>query len=69
MVKLKLKLRRVKKIAQTRLDVTKLKDPALKKAFQLEIRNRLSVLDIQQELHMEVFNQSELETGENILGS
>ena len=45
MPKLTLKLRRVTKTAErkSRLDVDKFKDPAMKKIFQLKLRNRFSV--------------------------
>ncbi|XP_062595390.1 craniofacial development protein 2-like [Saccostrea cucullata] len=46
LVKLKLKLRKIKKGEQRspQVDVSKLKDPALMKSFQLEVKNRFTIL-------------------------
>ena len=70
MVNLKLKLRRVQRTTQRkpRLDVDKLKDPALRRTFQHELRNRFSVLGNHQEQGNEVFIQLMLEAGEVFLG-
>ncbi|XP_061176934.1 craniofacial development protein 2-like [Saccostrea echinata] len=46
LVKLKLKLRKIKKGEQRspQVDVSKLKDPTLMKSFQLEVKNRFTIL-------------------------
>ena len=68
--KIKIKLRRSKKGEQrsARLDVGKLKDPSVKKSFQVELRNRFNVLDNRQDLDLEVSNKEILAAGEKILG-
>ncbi|XP_062597006.1 craniofacial development protein 2-like [Saccostrea cucullata] len=58
LVKLKLKLEKIKKGEQRspQVDVSKLKDPALMKSFQLEVKNRFTILKDEQELSIEQFN-------------
>ena len=41
---------------------------ALKRRFKQDLRNKFSVLEKQQELNIEAFNEMVLETGEKILG-
>ena len=68
--KIRLKLRKAKKRDQRSapLDISKLKDPRTKRAFQLEIRNRFSLLMEQDEVQLECFNDILLETGKELLG-
>ena len=70
MGKISLKLRKAKKGNQRKpqYDVGKLKEPAVKKMFQLELRNRFSILQDEQELDIDNFNQALLHTSDNILG-
>ena len=69
--KLKLKLRKAKKGEQRnpRLDVAKLKDPLVKRSFQIELRNRFNLLNDQQELDIDRFNQEVLGAGKKVLGT
>ena len=69
--KLKLKLRKAKRGEQRnpRLDAAKLKDPTVKRSFQVELRNRFNLLTDQQELDIDSFNQAILGAGKRILGT
>ena len=70
MAKLRLKLRKAKKKDQRlpRVDVEKLKNPNIKKLFQLDIKNRLSVLQDQQRINLPQFDTALLESSQRILG-
>ena len=50
------------------LDVQKLKDPVIKRAFQLEVRNRFEVLQDQQQLDLDDFNTVMMKVGQETLG-
>ena len=69
-VKLKLKLRKVKKREQRSplLDVNKLKDPVIRKTFQLEVKNKFNILQDKQELDIDDFNTVLVEAGKKTLG-
>jgi len=70
LAKIKLKLRKVtKKDKRTPpIDVGKLKDPDIKRAFQLEVRNRFAGLGEPNEVEMQDFNEVLRETGKKLLG-
>ncbi|XP_056017310.1 craniofacial development protein 2-like [Ostrea edulis] len=68
--KIKLKLRKVRKKTERklRLDVDKLKEPSIQRNFQMELRNKLSVLNDEQEMSIHDFNKTVYEVGDKILG-
>ena len=70
LIKLKLKLRKAKKAEQRSplLDVQKLKDPVIKRQFQLEVRNRFEVLRDQHQLDLDDFNEVMVDVGQETLG-
>ncbi|XP_046565193.1 uncharacterized protein LOC124273893 [Haliotis rubra] len=70
LAKVKLKLRRVRRQGQRppRVNISKLKDPSIKKAFQIQARNRFSVLKEQQNTGLQQFNEVLLETGKRLFG-
>ncbi|XP_061188077.1 craniofacial development protein 2-like [Saccostrea echinata] len=49
----------------TQVDVSKLKDPTVMKSFQIEVKNRLTIIKNKQELSIEQFNTTLVEA-ENI---
>ncbi|PVD27885.1 hypothetical protein C0Q70_10460 [Pomacea canaliculata] len=66
-VSLKLSRSRGKQARQQRVDSGKLKDPATKRAFAMEVKNRFQALGDQQEMTIDNFNRVLQETGEKIL--
>ena len=70
MATLSLKLRRARKREerQLRFDVGKLRNPDVKKTFKLEVKNRFSILQDEQELKIDSFNQALTEASKKILG-
>ena len=68
---LKLKLRKTKRKDQRSppLDINKLRNQQIKRALQLEVRSRFTVLaDEKDEIDMQDFNEILLETGKQLLG-
>ena len=65
-----LKLRKTKRgeERQQRFDTAKLKNSNTEKAFKLELKNRFHVLQEEQELNIDNFNQVLTETGKSLLG-
>ena len=70
MATLSLKLRSVRRgeERQLRFDVGKLRNPDVEKAFKLEVKNRFSILQDEQELNTDSFNQALTEAIKKILG-
>ena len=70
MAKIRLKLRKSKKRDQREppLNVGKLKDPAVRRTFQIELKNRFTALQDKQELDLYNFNEALLESGKKVLG-
>ena len=68
--KIKLKLRKTKKRDQREppVNVAKLKDPAVKKIFQIEVRNSFTALQNQQEMDLHNFNEVLCKAGKKVLG-
>ena len=54
---------------QPPIDFQKLKNVDIKKAFQIEIKNKLSVLMEQLDVDMQDFNEVFIDTGKQLLGS
>ena len=52
---------------QLRFDVGKLRNPDLEKAFKREVKNRFSILQDEQELNTDSFNQALTEASKKIL--
>lgn len=71
MANVKLKLRKAKRKDQREpvLDVRKLKDPNTRTSFQIEIRNRFTVLQDHQELGLHHFKEAMLMAGKNVLSA
>ena len=53
---------------QQRFDTAKLKNSNTEKAFELELKNRFHVLQEEQEMNIDSFNQVLTETSKSILG-
>ncbi len=70
LAKVKLKLRRTKRNAQRppAINILKLRDQGVRKAFQIEVKNRFAVLQEQEEIELHKFNEVLLETGKQLLG-
>ena len=68
--KIKLKLRKARKKSQREppINIARLKEQEIRKAFQTEVKNRFAVLQDQQELDLYTFNKALIEVGNNILG-
>ena len=67
---LSLKLRKTQRREkrQRRFDTGKLKNPNTEKAFQLDLKNRFRILQEEQELNIDSFNQVLMETNKKLLG-
>lgn len=67
--KIKLKHRAVKKknLREPPLDVSKLKDSGIKKAYQIEVTNRFSILQSEQELDIGQFNEALIKSGKKTM--
>ena len=65
-----LKLRKTKREEerQQRFDTAKLKNSNTEKAFKLELKNRFHVLQEEQEMNIDSFNQVLTETSKSLLG-
>ena len=65
-----LKLRKTKRGEERarQLDSKRLKNDEAKTAFRLELRNRFSVLEEEQEINIAIFNQAIREAGVKVLG-
>ena len=65
-----LKLRKTKRgeERQQRFDTAKLKNSNTEKAFKLELKNRFHVLQEEQEMNIDSFNQVLTETSKSLLG-
>ena len=65
-----LKLRKTKRgeERQQRFDPAKLKNSNTEKAFKLELKNRFHVLQEEQEMNIDSFNQVLTETSKSLLG-
>ena len=70
MATLSLKLRRTRRGEERKLrfDIVKLRNPDVEKAFNLEVKNRVSTLQDEQELNIDSFNQALKEACRKILG-
>ena len=70
MATLSLKLRRARRGEERKLrfDIAKLRNPDVEKAFNLEVKNRVSTLQDEQELNIDSFNQALKEASRKILG-
>ena len=67
---LSLKLRKTQRREERlrRFDTGKLKNPNTEKAFQLDLKNRFRILQEEQELNIDSFNQALMETSKKLLG-
>ena len=65
-----LKLRKTKRgeERQQRFDTAKLKNSNTEKAFKLELKNRFHVLQEEQDMNIDSFNQVLTETNKSLLG-
>ena len=67
-IKLKLRKNRKKQTRGRQFDSSKLKDGNVRQAFQRELKNRFEVLNNEQEMNIDTFNQAFKETSERVLG-
>ena len=67
-VSLKLRKTKRREERQQRFDTAKLKNSNTEKAFTLELKNRLHILQEEQEMDIDSFNQVLTETSKSLLG-